>query len=43
MTIELYLAYVAATIIVLLIPGPTVMVVVSYALARGRHSARRAT
>ncbi len=39
MTIELYLAYVAATIIVLLIPGPTVMVVVSYALARGRRSA----
>lgn len=39
MTLELYLAYVVATLIVLAIPGPTVMLVVSYALAQGRKSA----
>lgn len=39
MTLELYLAYVAATLVVLAIPGPTVMLVVSFALAQGRKSA----
>ncbi|CTQ70675.1 Homoserine/homoserine lactone efflux protein [Roseibium alexandrii] len=39
MTLELYLAYVAATLIVLAIPGPTIMLVVSYALTQGRKSA----
>lgn len=39
MTIELYSAYVLATLVVLAIPGPTIMLVVSYALAQGRRSA----
>jgi len=39
MTWELYAAYLAATIIVLTIPGPTVMLVVSYAMSEGRRSA----
>ncbi|WP_417669976.1 LysE family translocator [Roseibium sp.] len=39
MTLELYFAYVAATLIVLAIPGPTIMLVISYALAHGRKSA----
>jgi threonine/homoserine/homoserine lactone efflux protein len=39
MTWDLYAAYLVTTIIVLIIPGPTVMLVVSYALAEGRRSA----
>ncbi len=39
MTLELYSAYVVATLIVLAIPGPTIMLVISYALAQGRQSA----
>ncbi len=39
MPIELYLAYVLATIAVLAVPGPTVILIVSYALARGRGAA----
>lgn len=39
MTLELYSAYVAATLIVLAVPGPTIMLVVSYALTQGRKSA----
>jgi len=39
MTLELYFAYVTATLIVLAIPGPTIMLVVSYALTQGRKSA----
>jgi len=39
MSIELYLAYVAATVLVLMVPGPTVMLVVGYALAEGRRAA----
>lgn len=39
MTLELYVAYVAATLIVLAVPGPTIMLVVSYALSQGRKSA----
>ena len=36
---ELWLAFVAASAVVLLIPGPTVLLVVSYALGQGRRSA----
>ncbi|PVB61598.1 LysE family translocator [Labrenzia sp. 011] len=39
MTLELYSAYIVATLIVLAIPGPTIMLVVSYALTQGRKSA----
>ncbi|AXS41357.1 LysE family translocator [Breoghania sp. L-A4] len=39
MTLELYTAYVLATLLVLAIPGPTIMLVVSYALSHGRRSA----
>lgn len=39
MTLELYVAYVAATLIILAVPGPTIMLVVSYALSQGRKSA----
>ncbi|MBO6758613.1 MAG: LysE family translocator [Roseibium sp.] len=39
MTLELYTAYVIATLIVLAIPGPTILLVVSYALTHGRKSA----
>ncbi len=39
MTLELYAAYVAATLIVLAMPGPTIMLVVSYAITQGRKSA----
>ena len=38
MSPELYLAYVAATFILLAIPGPTILLVVSYALAGGRRT-----
>ena len=36
MSPELYLAFVVATVIALVVPGPTILLVVSYALARGR-------
>ncbi|MEW5914708.1 MAG: LysE family translocator [Thermodesulfobacteriota bacterium] len=39
MSWEIYGAFVAATALVLLSPGPTVMLVVSYALSQGRRSA----
>ncbi len=39
MTLELFSAYVIATLIVLAIPGPTIMLVVSYALTQGKKSA----
>ena len=39
MSIELWLAFAAASAVVLAIPGPTVLLVVSYALAQGRRSA----
>lgn len=39
MTLEIYFAYVVASLILLAVPGPTVMLVVSYALAQGRKSA----
>lgn len=39
MSLELWLAFAAASTIMLLIPGPTVLIVVSYALGHGRRSA----
>jgi len=39
MPVELYFTYVLATIAVLAVPGPTVILIVSYALARGRGAA----
>lgn len=39
MSLELWLAFVAACMIILPIPGPTVLLVVSYALGHGRRSA----
>ncbi|MBL6946798.1 MAG: LysE family translocator [Rhodospirillales bacterium] len=38
MTIEVWLAFVAASAFLLVIPGPTVTLVISYALAEGRRS-----
>ncbi len=38
MTLEIWLAFVAASAFVLIIPGPTIALVVSYALAEGRRS-----
>lgn len=38
MTIELYTAYVIATLVMVAIPGPTVLLVISYALAHGRKA-----
>ncbi len=39
MAIELWLTFVAATAAMMLIPGPTVMLVLSYALSKGRSVA----
>jgi threonine/homoserine/homoserine lactone efflux protein len=39
MSLEIWLAFSAATIVLLLIPGPTVLLVVSYALGRGFRTA----
>lgn len=39
MTLEVWLAFVLAAVVLLAIPGPTVMLVVGYALAHGRRSA----
>jgi len=39
MTFEVYLAYVVACAVLLFIPGPTILLVVSYAMAHGRRSA----
>jgi threonine/homoserine/homoserine lactone efflux protein len=41
MTLELWLAYVLAASILLLLPGPTVLLVMGYALSDGRGSAWR--
>lgn len=38
MSIELWLAYVAATAILLVIPGPTILTVISYSMAHGRKA-----
>lgn len=39
MSLELWLAFAAACAVILAIPGPTVLLVVSYALGHGRRSA----
>lgn len=39
MTLEVYLAYVVACVVLLYIPGPTILLVVSYAMTHGRRSA----
>ena len=39
MSLELWLAFVAASAILLAIPGPTILIVVSYALGHGRRAA----
>jgi len=39
MTLELWLTFVAASTALLLIPGPTVLLVLSYALSKGRSVA----
>ncbi len=39
MDISTYLAYLAATLVVLLVPGPTVMLVTSYGLTHGKRVA----
>lgn len=39
MPLELWLAFVAATVALLLIPGPTVLLVLSYAVSKGRSVA----
>jgi threonine/homoserine/homoserine lactone efflux protein len=38
MSFELWLAFVAASAVLLLIPGPTVLLVISYALSHGRRA-----
>ena len=38
MTIELWLAFVAASAVLLIMPGPTVLTVVSYSMAHGRRA-----
>ncbi|MGB0747973.1 MAG: LysE family translocator [Magnetospiraceae bacterium] len=38
MSLELWIAFVIASSVLLIVPGPTVMLVVSYALGRGRSS-----
>lgn len=37
MSIELWLAFVAASVILLVIPGPTILTVISYSVAHGRR------
>lgn len=39
MTLDLWLAFVAASLVLLIIPGPTVVLVLSYALSQGRRVA----
>src|SRR5438445_3401611 len=38
MPIELWLAFVAASAVLLVIPGPTILTVISYAMAHGRRA-----
>ena len=38
MPIELWLAFVAASAIMLIIPGPTILTVISYSMAQGRRA-----
>ena len=38
MSIELWLAFVAASAVLLIIPGPTILTVISYSIAHGRRA-----
>ena len=38
MSLELWLAFVAASAVLLVIPGPTILTVISYSLAHGRRA-----
>lgn len=38
MSIELWLAFVAASVVLLIIPGPTILTVISYSMAHGRRA-----
>lgn len=38
MSIDLWLAFVAASVVLLLIPGPTILTVISYSVAHGRRA-----
>ena len=38
MSIEVWLAYVAATAVLLVIPGPTILTVISYSMAQGKRA-----
>ena len=38
MSIEIWLAFVAATVILLVIPGPTILTVISYSMAHGKRA-----
>lgn len=38
MQIELWLAFVAASAVLLVIPGPTILTVISYSVSHGRHA-----
>src|SRR5215467_10697337 len=38
MSIELWLAFVAASAVMLVIPGPTILTVISYSVAHGRRA-----
>jgi threonine/homoserine/homoserine lactone efflux protein len=38
MSIELWLAFAAASAVLLIIPGPTILTVISYSMAHGRHA-----
>ncbi|MEO1634404.1 MAG: LysE family translocator [Cyanobacteria bacterium J06631_9] len=38
MSIEIWLAFIAASVILLIIPGPTILTVISYSLSHGRRA-----
>ena len=38
MSIELWLAFVAASAVLLIIPGPTILTVIGYSMAHGRRA-----
>src|SRR6266481_1954622 len=38
MTIDIWLAFVAASAVLLIIPGPTILTVISYSVAHGRSA-----
>ncbi|MEM9807737.1 MAG: LysE family translocator, partial [Cyanobacteria bacterium P01_D01_bin.56] len=38
MSIEIWLAFIAASVVLLIIPGPTILTVISYSLSHGRRA-----